>query len=193
MKKTILAIIMCIAVILGLAGCSNPVSEAKEDLENAKQELESTYEKYGMVEKETTENIIAKFNTEIMDNGINTPAYDDYMTTDNDTYWFGLTEDISFCLQPVDFSGNKKNDIVEMSAVYFDKDSYNEETAKGYVTGLIKANNYDLTNEEIDSLIKEAKEKSSKKETSNNGKGISVGYLEQDEYYIYQVIRLYRQ
>lgn len=38
----------------------------------------------------------------------------------------------------------------------------------------------------------EAKERSSKKETSNNGKGIFVGFLEYDDHYIYQVIRLYK-
>jgi len=45
---------------------------------------------------------------------------------------------------------------------------------------------------ELNNLIKEAKEKSSKKETSNNGKGISVGFLEYADRYIYQVIRLYK-
>jgi len=186
MKKILLFIILCGTIFLGLTGCG------KDELKEAEKDLHEKQEKYGWVEKETVNTIIAKFNTEIMDGGLNTPAYDDYMTIEDDAYWFGLTEDVSYYLKPVEFTGNKENDILEMSAIYFNKDSYNEEAALKYVKSLIKANNYELTEEEINKLIKEAKELSSKKQTSNNGKGISVGFLEYDEQYIYQVIRLYK-
>lgn len=46
--------------------------------------------------------------------------------------------------------------------------------------------------ESIDELLKEDKEKSSSKEIVNNGKGISVGISNANEYYEYQVIRLYK-
>ena len=49
-----------------------------------------------------------------------------------------------------------------------------------------------LTDSEIDELLKEAKEKSSVKETANNGKGISVGISNANDHYEYQVIRLYK-
>lgn len=186
MKKIILTILLCGVMILGITGCS------KDSLKEAEKNLQETQEKYGWVDKETVNIMIAKFNTEIMDSGLNTPAYDDYMLIENNAYWFGLTEDISYYLQPTEFTGNKENDILEMSAIYFKKDNYNEEVAIKYVKNLIKANNYDLLEEEIDNLIKEAKEFSSKKKTSNNGKGISVGFLEYDNRYIYQVIRLYK-
>lgn len=186
MKKTILAILLLGALLLVMTGCGN------SELEEAKKDLQDTYEKYGTVEKETVNTIIAKFNTEIMDSGLNTPAYDDYMVIEDDVYWFGLTENISYYLQPVEFSGDKEKDILEMSAIYIEKDNYNEEIAVKYAKNLIKANNYDLTDEEIENLIKEAKELSPKKETSNNGKGISVGFLEYADHYIYQVIRLYK-
>lgn len=142
--------------------------------------------------------MIAKFNTEIMDNGLNTPAYDDYLTVEDGSYQFGITENISYYLQPVKFTGDKEKDILNMSALYFHKDNYNEEEAIKYVRCLIKSNNYDLTEEEINDLIINAKEKSIKKgkegrkETANNGKGISVGFLEYENNYIYQVIRLYK-
>ena len=45
---------------------------------------------------------------------------------------------------------------------------------------------------EIDTLLKEAKDKSSSGKTAYNGKGISVGYLEKDDYYQYQVLRFYK-
>lgn len=186
MKKTILTIILCGIMLLGVTGCG------KDDIKKAEKELQETYEKYGWVEKETVSTMIAKFNTEIMDNGLNTPAYDDYLTIQDDVYWFGLTEDISYSLQPVEFTGTKENDIAEMSAIYFKKENYDEDTATKYAKCLIKANNYDLSDEEIANLIKEAKEISSTKKTSNNGKGISVGFLENENNYVYQVIRLYK-
>ena len=46
MKKKLFAILLCGVMVLGLAGCSNPVGDSKK-------ELEETYKKYGWVEKET--------------------------------------------------------------------------------------------------------------------------------------------
>lgn len=186
MKKTILTILLCGVTLLGITGCS------KNELEEAKKDLQETQEKYGWVEKETVNTILAKFNTEIMDGGFNTPASDDYMVIENGLYWFALTDDILYYLKPVEFSGNKENDILDMSALYLKKDKYNEDTSLKYAKLLIKANNNEITNSEIESLIKEAKEKSTSKETSNNGKGISVGFLETENHYEYQVIRLYK-
>lgn len=79
-----------------------------------------------------------------------------------------------------------------MSALYFDKGEYNEDIALKYVKFLIKANNEEITDSEIKNLIKEAKEKSSSKNSANNGKGISVGLLETNNHYEYQVIRLHK-
>lgn len=186
MKKTLLTILLCGVMVLSVTGCG------KDEVKEAEKDLQETQEKYGWVEKETVNTMIAKFNTEIMDCGLNTPAYDDYMTIEEDAYWFGLTEDVSYYLQPVEFSGNKETDILEMSAIYFKKDNYDENIALEYAKSLIKANNYDLTDEEIENLIKKAKELSLKKRTANNGKGISVGFLEYEGHYIYQVIRLYK-
>lgn len=186
MKKTILTILLCGVMVLGITGCG------KDEMKNAEKDLQETQEKYGWVEKETVNTILAKFNTGIMDGGLNTPASDDYMVIENDLYWFALTDNISYYLKPVEFSGNKENDILDMSALYLKKDNYNEDTALKYVKLLIKANNEEITDSEIENLIKEAKEKSSSKESANNGKGISVGLLETDNHYEYQVVRLYK-
>ena len=190
MKKKLFVILLCGVMALGLAGCSNPVSNSKK--EDAKNDLEETYKKYGWVEKETVNTILAKFNTEIMDGGLNTPASDDYMVVDNGKYWFALTDDVAFYLKPVESSGNKEKDILDMSAIYMDNDKYDETTAIKYTKLLIKANNEEITDSEIDELLKEAKEKSSAKETANNGKGISVGISNANDHYEYQVIRLYK-
>lgn len=186
MRKTLLTILLCGVMTLGITGCG------KTDLEEAKKDLEDTYEKYGWVEKETVHIGVAKFNTEIMDSGLNTPASDDYMVVEDGLYWFGLADGISYYLKPVTFSGNKEDDILDMSALYFRKDSYNEETALKYVRNLIKANNDKITDAEIETLLKEAKEKSASKKTANNGKGISVGLIDASDHYEYQVIRLYK-
>lgn len=185
------AFLLCMVMIFGVTGC-NSVSEAKKELDEAKKDLQETYEKYGWVKKETANLVLAKFNTGIMDNGLNTPASDDYMVIENDLYWFGLTDNISMYLKPVEYSGNKENDILDMSALYFKKEGYDEETALKYASLLIKANNEEITDAEIEMLLKDAKKKSSSKTTANNGKGISVGIVDANDHYEYQVIRLYK-
>lgn len=192
MLRKSLIILLFVITLFGVVGCEDPVKKSKRELDEAREDLEKTYEKYGWVEKENISTMIAKFNTEIMDSGINTPAYDDYLTIEDDSYWFGITEDISYLLQPVKFSGDKEKDILEMSALYFNKDNYNEEEANKYAKCLIKSNNYELSDEDVENLIKEAKDLSSNNKTSNNGKGISVGFLEHGDNYIYQVIRIYK-
>ncbi len=189
-KKKIMAICGVIFVIVFIAVCIVIVHFSKQNLETTQKEYDQTVEKYGQVEKETVNILVAKFNTEIMDSGLNTPASDDYMVVEDNTYWYALTDDISYYLKPVEFSGKKENDILDMSALYLEKDGYNEETSTEYVKKLIKANNSDLTENEIDTLIKEAKKLSAKKEMSNNGKGISVRFVESNDHYEYQVIRL---
>ena len=67
---------------------------------------------------------------------------------------------------------------------------YNDE-ALTYAKKIIKANYNKATDTEIDTLLKEVKDKSSSGKTAYNGKGISVGYLDKDDYYQYQVLRFY--
>lgn len=192
MKKKILTILLCGGMVLGITGCSNPVDEAKKDLDNAKQELEETYNKYGWTEKETVNEIIAKYNTEIMDGGLGTPAYDNGMLIESNTYWFALTDDITFYIKPVECTEDKMKDIADLSAVRIDKKNYNEELIVNYAKKLIKANNNDFTDEEINTFIKEAQEFKQEGKMSNNGKGISVGIHETDDFYEYQVRRIYK-
>lgn len=192
MKKKILTIILCGVMALGISGCSNPVEDSKKELEDAKKDLEETYKKYGWVEKETVNNLIAKYNTEIMDGGLETPAYDNGMLIENNTYWFALTEDITFYIKPLECSEDKMKDIADLSAVRIDKKNYNEEVIVNYAKKLIKANNNDFTDEEINTYIKGAQELDKDGKMFNNGKGISVGIFETDDFYEYQVRRLYK-
>lgn len=181
--KKILIFILCGIIALGITGCGK---------EEAEKDLQETQNKYGWVEKETVNNIIAKLNSKIMDDGFNTPVSDNYMVIENDLYWFALTDEVTLYFKPVDFSGKKENDILEMSAIYLEKDKNMSEAALTYIKFLIKANNENITDSEIETLLKEAQEKSSSKKSANNGKGISVGIIETKDHIEYQVIRLYK-
>lgn len=191
-KKKVMTICGVIFVVVVIVVCIAIVQFAKQDVENAKNELQATIEKYGTVEKEIVNILVAKLNTEIMDNGINTPASDELMVAQDGLYWYGLTDDVSLYVKPVEFSNDNKKDIAEISAIYMSKDVYDEQIAIKYAKLLIKANNEELTEDEIDTLIKDAKAGSNDNEFANNGKGISVAIVESDSHFEYQVKRLYK-
>ena len=186
MKKTILTILVCIVIALGLTACG------KSDLEEAKKDLEKTQEKYGYVEKETVDVLVAKFNTEVADNSILNNASIDYLTESNNQYWYGLIEGISLVVVPEKYTNDKTTEIVNYMLLQVDKNSKYEKDANTYIKYLIKANNNQITDSEIDTLIQDAKTKNNSGKISNNGKGISIGYTENDEKYQYQVLRLYK-
>jgi len=187
MKKKIVVMLLLGVISLGLlTGCDSK-KEAEKD-------LQETINKYGSVEKETVETLVAKFNTEVMDNsnGKLNPASEDYLTVDNNSYWYGLVEGVYLVVNPVEFSDDKTKEIVDNMMIYVDKGGEYESDAVTYTKHLIKANYDNFTEEEINALLDESKEKSTKKEKANNGKGISVGYTENTENYQYQVTRLYK-
>lgn len=160
-----------------------------KDLDKQKEELNKTFEKYGTVEKENVELSIAKFNTQVMDNNIGDPASYDYMTQDNNLYWFALLDGVNLYVKPESYTGNKSKDITKVMTIHY---SDNEEIALNYVKALIKSNNVNLTDNDVEYLMKEAKNLSSDKKNANNGKGISVGYVNSGEVTEYQVVRLYK-
>ena len=186
MKKTVLAILIFGVMILGLSGCG------KSDVEEAKKDLQEVEEKYGAVEKETVDVLVAKFNTEVVDNSTLNPASTDYLTESNNEYWYGLIEGIYLVVVPEEYTGDKTTEIVNYMLLYVDKTSKYVEDASSYIKYLIKANNNQITDTEIDTLLEDVKLKSNSGETVNNGKGIKIGYTENDEIYQYQVLRLYK-
>lgn len=95
-------------------------------------------------------------------------------------------------IKPENFTENKDNDITETMTIQYSKNIEDETMVVNYVKALIKANNENLTDSDIDYLITEAKKLSNDKKTANNGKGISVGYVDNGEKIEYQVIRLYK-
>lgn len=187
MKKAISAVLICEIMILNLVCCG------KSDVEKAKKDLQETYEKYGWVEKETVDVLVAKFNTEVVDNSSLNPASTDYLTESEDNqYWYGLIDGIYLAVIPENHTGDKATEIVDYMLIYADKAGKYESDALLYAKYLIKANNSQITDSEIDTLLEEAKAKSDTDKTANNGKGISIGYSENNETYLYRVVRLYR-
>lgn len=190
-KKGIIISIIVVVLIIIAVGIAF-VYSAKKEVEIAQKEYEEKVEKYGSVERETVDTVIAKFNTEIMDSGLNTPATNESMVTEDGLYWYALTENISCYVRPVEFTGDHKTDNAELISIYFDKEGYKEETAINYWKKLIKANKVELTNEEINTLVEDAKANKDSEEMTANGKGIYAAIIETDNHYEYQVKRLYK-
>ncbi|MEI3387624.1 MAG: hypothetical protein V8R42_04235 [Clostridia bacterium] len=192
MKNKKIIIICLIMIILAIVISLGVKLYLNKDLENQRQKLQETQEKYGWVEKETVDVLVAKFNTEIVDSSSLNPASTDYLTEDNNQYWYGLIDGIYLVVVPEKYTGDKSTEIVDYTLLYVDKTSKYESDAISYIKHLIKANNSNITDNEIDSLLQEAKVKSTSGETANNGKGISIGYIEKNDSYQFQVLRLYK-
>lgn len=184
MKKLLLCLFMGV-MMLGLTGCWN------DSVEKAEQDLQEAQQEYGTVEKETVDVLVAKFNTEVMDNSSLNPASTDYLTIDSNRYWYGLITGVYLVVVPEEYRNDPTAETVDYMFMFIEKDSEYQDDAIEYVRYLIKVNNNDITDNEIDTLLEEAIEKSPSEETANNGKGISIGYIENDDNYQYQVIRLY--
>ena len=182
MKKFLL-ILLCGVMLFGTTGCGN------ENVEEEKQQEQ--IQEFGNVEKETAEVLVAKFNTQIVDNSSLNPASVDYLTTDENSYWYGLITGIYLIVYPIDYTGDLSTDIVDYMVLYVEKNSEDEANANEQLHYLIKANNPDITTEEINELLTEAKNSASSGKTVNNGKGIDIGYVDNEDNYQYQVIRLY--
>jgi len=192
MKNKKIIIICLIMIILAIVISLGVKLYLNKDLENQRQKLQEIQEKYGWVEKETVDVLVAKFNTEIVDSSSLNPASTDYLTEDNNQYWYGLIDGIYLVVVPEKYTGDKSTEIVDYTLLYVDKTSKYESDAISYIKHLIKANNSNITDNEIDSLLQEAKVKSTSGETANNGKGISIGYIEKNDSYQFQVLRSYK-
>ncbi len=186
-KKKVIIISIIILVLIIVAGFAFIVLKK----ENNQKELDELAEKYGSVERETVNNIIEKFNTEIKNGEIKDTARDVSTDSEEGLYWYVITENISCYVRPVEFTGSYENDNAELISLYFDKEGFKEETAIYYWKKLIKANNTELTDEEINTFIENAKKEKNSDEMTANGKGLYASIVEIDNHYEYQVKRLY--
>ena len=184
-------IIIGIAIIVLIIGSYFTVQFLVErDRKKAEMELQQNIEKYGFVEEENVKNLIDKFNKEIKKKQEIYLASEKYMTTKDEIYWYEIHNDIFCYVEAKEFTEDTSKDIAKTMAIYYDKGSKNEKMALKYVKYLLKANNSELTDEDIEYLIDEAKNKFGSQEVANNGKGICLGYVETEEHIEYQIIRM---
>ena len=121
--------------------------------------------------------LVTKFNDNLKNSKIESLASEENLLKEDDSYWYGLHEDIVLHLIPLKYTGEVDKDIVLESGIFYDKDSKNSELASKYIVNLIKANALELTDEEIDEIIKQAKEIGKDNVNSKNGKGYSSNGL----------------
>lgn len=193
-KKDIIIITICLVIIvLSIGGYLGVKYYLDKDLEKAEQELQNTIEKYGVLERESVNISVAKFNTEIMDNtGWELlPVSDNSMIIHENNYWYPLYEDISLVVVPEEFTNDNNKDVTKIMFLYFPKDTKYMNEAMEYMKYLIKANNEKITDEDATKLISEAEELKQEQKSANNGTGIWVGIYENDTHIEYQVSRNY--
>lgn len=189
-KNKVLIIILIIVIIVSVGGYFTVKYFMNKDIENLEQELQETKELLGEVDEENVTDLVAKFNTEIMESRMEFPASEDYFTTYNNQYWYGMYDDINLVIIPEEFTGDMDKDIVNTMLIRIPKESENEEMASDYFENLIRANNNEITDEDVSYLIEEANIQKANGLNANNGKGIYVGVIEGDDHYEYQVIRI---
>lgn len=157
----------------------------------------SQEETYGFVEPETVATLVAKFNTEIMDQtGWELlPADDTTMMTYENNYWYPLDDDIALVVVPVEFSGDKAQDKVLTMLIYVDESSANQEKARSYWQYLVQANGDDYSAEEAAGLMAEAEMLRERGEMANRGKGlfVAINGAGSGDHIEYQVVRNYRE
>lgn len=133
------------------------------------------------LEKETIETSIEKFNTLILDNGMNTSISKDNYIIKNNVYHYTIYENINLYIKPLEYMENPKEEITYDLGIYYPSNTKYEGNAKLYVKYLISINNPDLSNEEIEKLIDNAVKVSKENKDININTGISIRYFNQKE------------
>ena len=139
MKKTILTILLCGGILFGLTGCGS--DEPKED------QPQDQVQDYGTVDEETADVLVAKFNTEVVDNSTLNPASNDYMVlyVEKDSEYASTTNEyMKYLIQAnnPDITDSEVNELMELA-----RDSADEgktvNNGKGIDVGYVdSADNY---------------------------------------------------
>lgn len=187
-KKTRLIFILSILSVFLIAGFIIFIMIKDSDNKIGKNNKEV------FLNRETVRTMISKFNTEVMDSGMEYPASDDYLLRENNLYYYGLQEGITLYIEPNKYTGNLETDIVKQMGIVYDKGE-KESIGFDYVKHLIKANNYNLNEDKIKDIINNANElgKNNSGDTGTGYKkeGLLVAYWPNDETYHYSVQRMY--
>lgn len=188
-KDNLKQIIVGIIIVVGVTGLLLLILSLFNGKDNNVIDKKNEY-----VAKETVDVLVAKFNTEVMDNGMEYPASEDYLTEEDDFYWYGLYDDVFLHIVPVKYTGDLKQDIVLEMGIFYDKGSENEKMAMDYLFHLIKANNNNLSDSDVNKIIDKAKELGKDNINAEEGtgyytNGLLVTYWDNEDNYHYSVSR----
>lgn len=190
-KKGMLTLILLIIVVLAIAIYFGVTYFLDRNIERLEKELEDAKNSTVYVEEENVNTSIAKFNTQIMDNGLNTPIGDNSIQKDGTNYVAAISsEGIYFYIKPVEYTGDLEKDISKDLSVFYRPES--EEKALEYVKYLIKANNDTISDEVIESMISNAEGRSKEGFAVNENNGLLLSFDEDEEYKYYIVTRRYK-
>ena len=137
---------------------------------------------------------VDNLNKKITSSNIEYLASEDYLIKEDEFYWYGLYEDVVLHIVPIKYSGDLTKDIVLETGIFFDKGSANEELAMNYLANLIKTNDSKLTDEQVNEIIKQAKELGKDNVNTKNGTGYAnyglvVTYWDNEDNYHYSIER----
>ena len=130
-KKSVVTLLLCGAMVLAMAGCGGPGAK------DAEKDFQQSQETYGTVERESCDVLVAKFNTEVVDNSALNPASSDYLTEDHDQYWYGLLEGVYLVVVPETYTGDPETDIVDYMLIYADNSGEHGDEAVAYAKHLV--------------------------------------------------------
>lgn len=190
-KKVFLVIITCVVIIVCYA-----IGYFVTDfiLNKISEKQQAKIDSIVYLDEESVKTSVAKFNTQIMDNGLEVPVYDENLSPQNNIYYYPLYEDIVFYVQPVEYTGNVDNDISYNVGIFYPIDSKYEEKAKEYTNQLIKANNNNITDEEAFNIIKEAEELAATDKVVDKNNGLFVRFFNGDNgFKEYLIARIYKE
>ncbi len=185
--KKILFSLLAIICAFSLVGCGSKEEKKEETQEPEKQNT------IGYVDEVTVDSLIDILNQVITDTSGLGPIDKETLKVNDGRYWYTIDSDIYLIVVPLNEQKDVKEDIVESVRLYFTDKTLEDPQIPAYTRLLIEANNKEITSEEAQTLIDEAKKVAEDKATSNNGKGISVGYAIASNHYEYQVIRNYKK
>lgn len=137
---------------------------------------------------------VDNFNKKLKDSNIEYLANEDYLIKEDKFYWYGLYEDVVLHIVPIKYSGDLTKDTILETGIFFDKGSANEELAMNYLANLIKTNDSKLTDEQVNEIIKQAKELGKDNVNTKNGTGYAnyglvVTYWDNEDNYHYSIER----
>lgn len=190
-KKVLVILILVIIVALAVAIYFGITYLLDKNIKRLEKELEEAKNSIVYVEEENVNTSIAKFNTQIMDNGLNTPIGDNSIQKDGANYIAAISsEGIYFYIKPIEYTEDWEKDISKDLSVFYRPES--EEKAIEYVKYLIKANNDKISDDVIESMISNAEEKSKEGFAVDENNGLLLSFDEDEEYKYYIVTRKYK-